>query len=252
MKNIIFTITCILILALIPKGSKAQSFGYQGKKLILSGNFSISPNITNFNASEKQNVNTNFGISAEYALFKKASVGFKFSNFKTTVTNLDEIKRSYFGTEYRFLPQEFVPLNVNQKEIYIRNYYKHNSPLGMYFGLSIGQHTSNIRGNEINYQYQPSYFGQNSPVNEVDVSYSEKFSFIYFGIEHGVQRIVYDRITLNFGATLRYSNDLIGFNISGPNDIELTEGQRVHQLSKKRVAAHAFFRLKFGIGYLIF
>jgi len=245
MKNIVFLIIIFLTLVLFPKLSDAQAFGYQGKKLLVGGTFGFSPSLISIlNGDDEFQFNKAFGITVEYAHYKTVSFGFNMNFFNTGIYRTPTISRHIQGDAYYFKPENELRMNSREIDFFLRKYYRVSAPLGMFFGISYGRQSFNYENRYVMYTNDKL----TAPDNEYKVHFDENIKTYYLGLEHGVQRVITDKLLIKFSASFRFNGHFVGelSYVDNPTNHEYVEKEM-----KNKIGRHSLLRFELGLGYLI-
>ncbi|MEA3495540.1 MAG: hypothetical protein U9R42_05830 [Bacteroidota bacterium] len=250
--------------------------GYQGKTVIANTNFSYSPALFAPNKNgviSGKAVNLRTSIGGEYIIDKKRGVGIQLSAFKTAFEfdyPIEEMR--HFTTTWsddgyeptRIRSDGLGYINAKSMGLYYKSYFNHIAPLGAYFKIQVDWifYKVNYDSNDIldkiiydnghnNRTYSPEYL----PNYQLD----KRYTAWSFNMKFGNQRILFDRIVLDygidFGTVLKGISGNSGWDSwieLGELSEEITTDNYFDLVSKARLFDLYFIGLDFGIGFLAY
>ncbi len=252
--------------------------GYQGKTVIANTNFSYSPAIF---APNKNGIiswkaaNLRTSIGGEYIFTKKDGVGIQLSAFKTAFQFDYPIysNRHYedqYNSGYRNVSissNGVGYINAKSLGLYYKSYLNHIAPLGSYFKIQVEWlfYKVNYDSNEIiskmlyDDHEKDSYYDNYDPDYLPPYILENKYSALALNMKFGNQRILFDRIVLDFG--IDFGTVLKGITGNygweswielGPLAEEITTDNYIDRVSKARLFDLYSIGLDFGIGFLAY
>jgi hypothetical protein len=255
----------VLVLFLASAQLFSQSAGYMGKHFNLSYGFYCSPAVIGANAkgntmlgrfnsksqSGKFAFNTQHQLGIEYVVGNRKSIGFAATYYKTTYDNNLNASgasnlRGYYG---------ITGLNYS---LYLKLYRKHAlAPYGNYFMLGPSLNTSTST-------YDPDFMKGESPDTHKNAYFgltTQKYTRLDLLVGWGKNRIIGDRILIDYGITLQaiamMSGSWVGpESILDPFDFRTRPGFEVrnyiHTTTNLRSREVNRFNVFFKVGLLLF
>ena len=264
--------------------SFAQSPGYLGKKFVAGYGFNFSPALFGSDASGNSIIGRSSGHATtgefafnvlhegfvEYAVAKRFMMGFSAKFYKTTYDNSRTLsvtvsQKDQYGqiqsvSSYGS-PEGIYYIKAQNYALYGKLFYsKYIAPWGRYmmFGVNVKTYTCSYNPNEMkinfnSYNYNSQSFTPYSNFGPQNQRFT-KFDLL-FGL--GKTRIIYNRVTLDYGfnlnviAVLSTVFDAV-FETDGVFSVKTTSQNYMELTSPSRLRGVNRFNVFFKVGILLF
>lgn len=224
-------------------GYSQKAPGYLGNRFSLGGNFQVSPALLNPNDNGNKGFfkfNSQFGITAEYATNRHASILFHYQKYSTKKDYDEEIVFFDLNNNYYDNNTLFGDLDVTSYGFELRSYSESIAPYGFYVGFGLNYKIIELT--------QPTAFSSPSLVNRPQND--SPYSMFNLNLTLGKQRIYLNKIIVSTGVNIGIPLEFGKLNLFDvtTDDFNYDESGPIH----KRIALHDLFNFKIGIRYLLF
>ncbi|MBR9830607.1 hypothetical protein GYB57_00540 [bacterium] len=222
-------------------GQKAP--GYLGKRLSIGGNFQLSPAILNPNNNGNKGLfkfNTQFGVTAEYATNRHASILLHYQTYSTLKDYDEEVVFFDLNNNYYDNSKLFGDLKVASYGFELRSYSESIAPYGYYLGIGLNYKVIELT--------QPMAFSSTTLVNRPQND--SPYTMINLNLTLGKQRIYLNKIIVSTGINIGIPLEFSKLNLLSTLEDDFTYNESDHV--QKRIVLHDLLNFKIGVRYLLF